>query len=89
MAMSSRKELLAAVLDRLELWFRLLDETPGELQGQSCVSHGAKMCPLCRQGWVNGDVSGVEVRLSRRSGASRTTCTGRVDGGDGLTEGIG
>ena len=41
--MSSRNELLAAVLDRLELWFCLLeDETPGELQDQSYVSRGTQ-----------------------------------------------
>lgn len=31
MAISSRNELLAAVLERLELWFRRLDVRPGEL----------------------------------------------------------
>jgi hypothetical protein len=31
LAISSKKELLAAVLDKLESWFRFLEETPGEL----------------------------------------------------------
>jgi hypothetical protein len=31
LAISSRNELLAAVLERLELWFRRLDARPGEL----------------------------------------------------------
>jgi hypothetical protein len=31
LAISSRNELLAAVLERLELWFRRLDVRPGEL----------------------------------------------------------
>lgn len=48
--MSSRKELLAAVLDRLELWFLCREETPGELQDQSFVSYLAKMFPACRYG---------------------------------------
>lgn len=48
--MSSRKEELAAVLERLELWFLLLEETPGELQDQSHVSHEAQDARRMRAG---------------------------------------
>lgn len=38
LAISSRNELLAAVLERLELWFRRLDARPGELHKTNHMS---------------------------------------------------
>jgi hypothetical protein len=68
--MSSRKEELAAVLERLELWFLLLEETPGELQDQSHVSHGAQDARHMRAG-MGGNLSrGVNYA----NGVGRIVC---------------
>lgn len=61
LAMSSKNELLAAVLERLELRFLRLG-IPGELENQSCVR---RLCNVGRSFGCEGDGIGRDHAVER------------------------